>query len=293
MPTEADVSETPERRWLKAVNEYYDQTNFDYKKVWHSGTSLAYHFGYYADDIHEHKHALTNANHVLARIARIKSGDRVLDAGCGLGGSSFWLAAHRSAQVVGITPVRGHVLAAREIARRRSLDDQVSFYVADYADTRFQKASFDVVWALESVCHAVSKAAFYREAARLLRPGGRLVVADYIRVSRDLGADTDSMIREWLDGWSIPDIATADEHLAASTRAGFADVHLDDYTKTTHRSLRRLYKLACLARPIDQILFGFRLRSVTQHGNVIASLRQYQLLRKGAWFYGILSGTKQ
>lgn len=150
-----------------------------------------------------------------------------------------------------------------------------------------------MVWALESVCHAVSKAAFYREAARLLRPGGRLVVAEYVRASRHLGAEADSLVREWLDGWSIPDIDTAEEHLVAAKRAGFADAQLDDYTKTTHRSLRRLYKLACLARPIDLILFGLGLRSATQHGNVVASLRQYQLLRKGVWFYGILSGTKQ
>jgi tocopherol O-methyltransferase len=293
MPADANVSETAERRWLKAVNEYYDHTNFDYKKVWHRGTSLAYHFGYYSDDIHEHEHALTNANHVLAGIAGIKHGDRVLDAGCGLGGSSFWLAANRSAQVVGITPVQRHVLAAGEIARHRSLDDQVSFHEADYANTSFQNDSFDVVWALESVCHAVSKAAFYREAARLLRPGGRLVVAEYVRASRHLGAEADSLVREWLDGWSIPDIDTAEEHLVAAKRAGFADAQLDDYTKTTHRSLRRLYKLACLARPIDLILFGLGLRSATQHGNVVASLRQYQLLRKGVWFYGILSGTKQ
>jgi cyclopropane fatty-acyl-phospholipid synthase-like methyltransferase len=293
MPMETDVSDTPERRWLKAVNEYYDQTNFDYKKVWHSGTSLAYHFGYYADDIHEHQHALTNANQVLAGIARVKSGDRVLDAGCGLGGSSFWLAAHRSAMVVGITPVPGHVTAAKETARHRSLDDRVTFHEADYTDTPFQTASFDVVWALESLCHAVSKAAFYREAARLLRPGGRLVVAEYIRVSRDLGADTESMVREWLDGWSIPDIDTAEEHLAAAAEAGFADARLDDFTGTTHRSLRRLYKLACLARPIDQVLFSLGLRSAAQHGNVVASLRQYQLLQKGAWFYGVLSGTRK
>ena len=293
MPIEANLSGTSERRWLEAVIEYYDQTNFDFEKIWHRGAGLAYHFGYYGGDIQKHKYALTNANLVLASIARIEHGDRVLDAGCGLGGSSFWLATHRCTDVVGITLVQGHVLAAREIAQQRSLDDRVRFYEADYTNTSFREASFDVVWALESVCHAVSKGAFYREAARLLRPGGRLVVAEFIRVSRDVRTDTESMLREWLDGWSIPDIDTADEHLAAAKSAGFADVQLDDYTPTTRRSLHRLYKLARIARPIDQVLFSLGLRSAAQHGNVIGSLRQYQLVQKGAWFYGILSGTKQ
>lgn len=290
---DVDLSEASERRWLDAVKDYYHQTKFDYEKVWHSGTSLAFHFGYYADDVHEHKHALANANQVLARIARVKNGDRVLDAGCGIGDSSFWLATHYSAQAVGITPVRAHVLAAREIAQHRSLNDRVSFCEADYTKTSFQDSSFDVVWALESLCHAPSKVAFYREAARLLRPGGRLVVAEYVRASRNFEPETDLEIREWLDGWSIPDIDTSREHLAAAQSVGFVDVRLDDYTIATHRSLRRLYKLACIAWPIDQTLFRLGLRSAVQHGNVIASLRQYQLLRKGAWFYGILSGTKR
>lgn len=289
MPMEEDFVAS-ELRWLRSVNEYYTQTDFDYRRVWHSGDSLAYHFGYYGDGIHEHGHALANANQVLAGIAGVKPGDRVLDAGCGVGGSSFWLATKRSAQVVGITPVTKHVHAARKRAHDLSLSDRVSFYEADYANTPFPKASFDVIWALESVCHAESKIAFYREAARLLRPGGRVVVAEYIRTSRDVDRKTDLQIREWLDGWCIPDIDAADEHVAAATSAGFAGVRLDDYTGTTSRSLRRLYKLACIARPIDQVLYRLGFRSKAQHGNVIASLRQYQLLKKGAWFYGILSG---
>jgi cyclopropane fatty-acyl-phospholipid synthase-like methyltransferase len=291
MPIEGDFSKVSELRWLRSVNDYYIQTDFDYRRVWHRGDTLAYHFGYYNDGVHEHEHALANANQVLAEIACVRSGDRILDAGCGLGGSSFWLATKRSAQVVGITPVTQHVYAARKKAHDLSLSDRVSFHEADYAYTAFPNASFDVIWALESVCHAQSKEAFYREAARLLRPGGRIVVAEYIRTSRHLVPTLDFQMREWLDGWCIPDIDTADEHVAAATGAGFSGVRLTDYTGTTNRSLRRLYKLACIARPIDQVLYSLGLRSKAQHGNVIASLRQYQLLQRGAWFYGILSGN--
>jgi hypothetical protein len=99
-------------------------------------------------------------------------------------------------------------------------------------------------------------------------------------------------MREWLEGWSIPDLDTKDEHILASTRAGFESVQLADYTPMTARSLRRLYKLARLATPVDRVFYALRLRSITQHKNVVASLRQYQLLRRGAWFYGILSGKK-
>jgi len=280
------------RRWLDAVVEYYDQTRFDYWAVWHNRDNYAFHFGYYGGQVREHRHALNNSNNVLAEVARVAPGDRVLDAGCGLGGSSFWLASNRGAEVVGITPVAHQVAKAQKIARTRRLESRVHFQLADYTRMPFPAASFDVVWALESLCHATSKLAFYREAARVLRPGGRLVVAEYMRAARGLGAQTEGLMREWLDGWSIPDLDTRDEHLQAAADAGFADVQLADNTPAARPSLRRLYKLAVLIGPFDLALHRLGLRSKAQHGNVLASRRQYQLLEQGAWFYGILSATK-
>ena len=280
-------------RYLDDVTRYYEQTRFDYWAVWQTHDNLAFHFGYYDDHIDEHRHALSNANGVLADIARVAPGDRVLDAGCGLGGSSLWLASHRDAEVVGITPVVHQVHEATRNAIARGLHDKVRFERSDYTATPFSGESFDVVWALESLCHANDKAAFYREAFRILRPNGRLVIAEYIRKNRALAADTEARMREWLHGWSIPDLDTRDEHLASAAAAGFSNVTLSDRTHLTRRSLRRLYKLACLAAPIDGVLYALGLRSETQHRNVVASLRQYQLLRADAWFYGILFGVKQ
>jgi cyclopropane fatty-acyl-phospholipid synthase-like methyltransferase len=278
--------------WLDRVVHYYDQTRFDYRTVWHNSDNLAFHFGHYEPGILEHAHALSNANQVLARIAGIEAGNRVLDAGCGVGGSSLWLARHLAVDVVGITPVEHQVSTARQVARRRGLQHRATFEQADYTRAPFPDASFDVVWALESLCHAVDKGAFYREAFRLLRPGGRLVVAEYVRATRHLDPAASKLMGEWLAGWSMPDIDTADEHVSAAGHAGFAGVRLVDHTWSTRRSLRRLYKLSLAAWPVDRVLHGLGLRSKAQHGNVVASRRQYELLKRGAWFYGIVSGTK-
>ena len=66
-----------------------------------------------------HRQALVRNNEVLADIAAVQPGERVLDAGCGVGGSSCWLAQHREATVVGITLVPDQVARARAIARAR------------------------------------------------------------------------------------------------------------------------------------------------------------------------------
>src|SRR5262245_39591299 len=91
---------------LSSVVRYYDGTWFDYRWLWLNSENNAIHFGYHDGRRRSHADSLLNTNRVLADIAPVGPGDRVLDAGCGIGGSSMWLAQQRGATVVGITPVR-------------------------------------------------------------------------------------------------------------------------------------------------------------------------------------------
>lgn len=280
-------------RQRDAVIAYYDQTWLDYRLFWLNRRTLSVHFGYTDATTRGHTDTLLNMNRVLADRAAIQPGARVLDAGCGVGGSSMWLAQARGAVVVGITPVASQVARARRFAEARKLRDRVSFEQADYTNAPFPDASFDVVWALESLCHAPDKAAFYREAARLLRPGGRLVVAEYFRAARPLNASGERLLHQWLDGWAIPDLDTRAEHVAHAAAAGLADTRIDDITAHTRPSLHRLAQLTRWAYPLAVIGRAVGIRSAIQHGNVIGSLRQYQALDRDLWFYGILAATKE
>jgi tocopherol O-methyltransferase len=291
-PDPMPVNSAPFDPLTEAIVGYYDETWLDYRVLWLNPDNLAVHFGYTDDSTRGHTDALKNMNRVLAERVKIQPGERVLDAGCGIGGSSLWLAAERSADVVGITLAAKQVEMARGYAARRGLSDQVHFEQADFTATPFPDASFDIVWAVESLCHAPRKAAFYREAARLLRPGGRVVVADFVRAARPLDRTGEWLLHEWLAGWAVPDIDTPDEHLLHLAQAGFANTQLDDVTAHTRPSLRRLYRMAYWTYPLALLGRVTGIRSAVQHGNVIASIRQYQALQHGAWFYSILSATK-
>jgi cyclopropane fatty-acyl-phospholipid synthase-like methyltransferase len=290
-PSEA-ADRQPGSSLTEAIVGYYDETWLDYRLLWLNPDNLAVHFGYTDQNTRSHTDALKNMNRVLADRVHIKPGERVLDAGCGVGGSSLWLAKDRGAEVVGITLSSQQVGKARRYAARRGLTDRVHFEVADFTATPFPDASFDVVWAVESLCHASRKAAFYQEAARVLRPGGRVVVADFVRAGRPLDSTGERLLHEWLTGWAVPDIDTPGEHTEHLTAAGFGEIRLDDVTAHTRPSLRRLYRMAYWTYPLA--LYGYvkGVRSAVQHGNVIASIRQYQALHHGAWFYSILSATK-
>ncbi len=281
-----------DRPGMSDIVAYYDETWFDYRALWLNTDNRAIHFGYWDDGAENHGESLVAMNRLMADAVEVRRGDRVLDAGCGVGGTSMWLAETMDAEVVGITPVQGQVERANRYAAERQLGDRATFRRGDYHRTDFDDASFDVVWAQESLCHSHDKALFAKETARVLRPGGRLVIAEYLRFSRPLPPNDERLIHRWLSGWAIPDIETRDELVAALEAAGFVDVEVRDLTHGVAPSLRRLYRVSVALYPIARVLKALRFRSSVQHGNVVGAIDQWRSLRRELWFYGLVTAVK-
>lgn len=277
---------------LKAIISYYDNTVFDYRVIWINDKNRAIHFGYADKPSMSHADALVRLNEVLAEKAGISKGDIVLDAGCGQGGSSMWLAETKGAETVGISPVPGQIRKAKQLAEERGLSDNCHFLVGDYRSTPFPDDHFDVVWACESLCHADNKYDFYKEAYRILKPGGRLIIAEYLRAERPLSEKGEKWIHKWLDGWAIKDIDTLDEHEKNARKAGFSELHSDDVTKYMRASLRRLYRVSVMLYPLGVFFLWTGVRNKVMHMNQVGSIYQYKALKKTFWSYHFLSATK-
>ncbi len=276
---------------LSRIRAYYDETWLDYRMLWLNPQNRAIHFGYWDEHTRSHSESLLNMNRVLTNHLGIRSGQRILDAGCGVGGSAIWLAKTYEVEVVGITPVASQVARARRYAQEHGLADQVSFAQQDYTCTTFPKASFDVVWAMESLCHAPDKRRVLAEARRLLRPGGRLGIAEYMRTSRPYTVADEALLHSWLSGWAIPDIAMAYTWLEWTQEVGFHNIKLVDITRNVRPSLRRLHRLTLLTWPVASALHALGLRSETQHGNMRGAFDQYHALQRGLWSYALLTAT--
>ncbi len=277
---------------FRDIIDYYDKTRFDYQVAWLNDDNLAVHFGFYDRHTHRHADALINTNRIMARLAGVQQGMRVLDAGCGKGGSSLWLAREYGVRAVGITPVLSQVEEARQQAAQRGMQGQCKFLQADYCATGLDSNSFDLVWACESLCHARDKAAFYQEAGRLLRPGGRIVLAEYTRYLRPLAPAQEQLLLDWLNRWAIPDIDTAAEHEAHLQSAGFTGIRIEDYTPYAFISLKNLHQIARRWLWANYILRALRVRSREQHHNITGSVRQFEALRQGLWFYALITAQK-
>ena len=274
------------------ISRYYDLSETHYRRVWNLDKSRSLHYGYWDKSVKNFHQALLNINRVLAKHAAIKEGEKILDAGCGVGGSSLWLAQEKKCEVIGISLNDRQVEKANASAKKLGLSGRVSFEQKDYANTFYAPDSFDVIWAIESVCYANDKSIFLKEAYRILKPGGRLIIADFFKAEY-LKSREAALVTQWAHGWAVNDFATIKEFDLKLTESGFHDTEIIDATDAIMPSARKLYR-SYFAGVIGAKLYNLFKPKATGLGknNVTNAYLQYKTLRKGLWKYQIVKASK-
>ncbi len=167
------------------------------------------HLGFYEEsakliDFRQAKIRFVHELVTWSGLDKLPKGSRVLDVGCGIGGSSRILADYYGFNVVGITLSEGQVKRARELTPDSC---NCTFKVMDALDMDFKDGDFDGIWSVEAGAHIKNKEKFAEEMLRILRPGGYLAIADWN--SRDLIAKPPSLIekivlKQLLEQWVHP-----------------------------------------------------------------------------------------
>lgn len=272
---------------MREIIEYYDQCHSDYRRLWKLDRNLAIHYGFYDKRHKTHDDAVINMNRVLAKTAKITSKDNVLDAGCGIGGSSIWIAKNIGAKVTGLNIHGAQLKIANNLAREYNVNHLVKFVKGNFMHTRFPNKRFDVIWGLESVCYAENKKDFLMEAKRLLKNKGRIVVADGFLKKENLNSKEKEEMEKWLAGWAVPNLASLTEFRTCLDELGFKNIRFRDVTENVLPSSVRMHKASILAHPASKIFESIGLRTKIQTGNTASAFYQYVTIKKGLWGYGI------
>lgn len=224
------------------IREFYDASSDLWEQVW--GEHM--HHGYYHANESKYKdrrQAQIDLIEELLRFAQPLMSDRplqILDVGCGIGGSSLYLADKFGAKVTGITlsPVQAQRATAR--AREFGLEHQVQFQVADALEMPFGGGThpsgnrqFDLVWSLESGEHMADKQKFLQECHRVLKPNGTLILATWCHRPTDikpLNIDEKQHLQRIYDVYCLPYVISLPEYAAIATSLNFQEIKTADWS---------------------------------------------------------------
>jgi tocopherol O-methyltransferase len=155
------------------VARHYDQLDRYYREIW--GEHV--HHGYWKNGGETREEAARAMVDAVIERAQVRPGMDVLDVGCGYGATARVIARECGARVVGVTISEKQHRHAGEGANPGG---NPAFVLEDWLQNQRPSSSFDVVISIESTEHMPEKPRVFSEMARVMKPGGRLVVVAWL-----------------------------------------------------------------------------------------------------------------
>ena len=208
------------------------------------GWGESFHFAHtYINETHEE--SIARHERRLADYLKVAAGQKVLDAGCGVGGPAREIAQYTQAHVTGVTLNRYQVERGRSHTKLHNLEHLVTHMQADFTKLPFEDASFDAAYAIEATCHSPELSMVYGEIYRILKPGGIFATYEWI-FAKDF--DPSNPLHQQINheieyGNGLPPLRSIQDVYAAAAKVGFTITYEHDIAEDKDKTLPWYTKL--------------------------------------------------
>ncbi|WP_024546371.1 methyltransferase domain-containing protein [Picosynechococcus sp. NKBG15041c] len=216
------------------IREFYDASSPLWESIW--GEHMHHDFyGFGGTERLNRRQAQIELIEEFLAWGKVEQIERFVDVGCGIGGSTLYLAEKFNAEGVGITlsPVQAN--RATERAAAHNLTEQTEFKVADALNMPFRDGEFDLVWTLESGEHMPNKRQFLQECTRVLKPGGKLLMATWCHrptdsVAGSLTPAEQKHLEEIYRVYCLPYVISLPDYQAIAAECGLENIETADWS---------------------------------------------------------------
>jgi tocopherol O-methyltransferase len=274
------------------IREFYDASSPLWESIW--GEHMHHGFyGFGGTERLNRRQAQIELIEELLIWGKVAQVEKFIDVGCGIGGSTLYLAEKFNAQGKGITlsPVQAN--RAMERAAAQGLTTQVEFKVADALNMPFQDGAFDLVWTLESGEHMPNKRQFLQECTRVLKPGGKLLMATWCHRPTDSVAGTltpaeQKHLEDLYRVYCLPYVISLPDYQAIATECGLENIETADWSTAVAPFWDQVIDSAIAP---DAIVGVIKAGWQTIQGALALDLMKSGF-RRGLIRYGLLQATK-
>ena len=208
-----------------AVRRYYDRHTAAFLALGQDGASGTIHRAVWGPGVADRFQAFHYVEDTISQLieslpASANTPPHIVDLGCGVGASLCYLAERLPLRGTGITLSPVQVERAVQQIDKRQLQDRVVCIEGDYSDLPSDVGHADLAYAIESFVHASQPDRFFAQCARLIRPGGLLVICDDFRRA---AAKPNAMqtIDRFCRGWHINTLVRTAELRRLADAFGF------------------------------------------------------------------------
>lgn len=271
------ISHTKDRETNRIeMIDFYNEATEDYE-FWSNDFNM--HFGYFIPfktNVFKRDTMLNEMNNqVIKRLEIIKGKKTLADLGCGMGGTMrYALKKNKNLSAYGVT------LSDFQVKKGNTLLKGYNGTILkeNYNNTSLPDNTFDSAIAIESFCHSGHSSNSLKEAYRILKPNGKLVIADAFlkKTPSELCVGSSYAYQKLCNHWSLEKLETINNMVTKLKQQGFSEIKIEDAS----------FKVAPSVLHVPFAIIGFAIKKLF----TTKSLKRESLHNLKGSFYALLSG---